>query len=190
MTTQLDYARVTEGPDADGRFLAGFTRPMDISSLTIDIQARGVQMDGPIEQRVGGAGPTDLGMLWIDGYRVTAPKAKPEDTPYVLRAEDDGYGVYLGSTRLASARTQQRPAFYDLTTADGIPYEQIALLHLDSLASTVVQTCAYWGNDDQCTFCGIGLSLDAGRTIVKKTPRCSPRSPSRRATSMEPSTPP
>jgi radical SAM protein (TIGR04043 family) len=170
MTTQLEYAPVTEGPGADGRYLAGSTGPMDISSLTIDIQARGVQMDAPIEQRVGGAGPTDLGMLWIDGYRVTAPKAEPGETPYVLRAEDDGYGVYIGSTRLASARTQQRPRFYDLTTADGVSYEQIALLHLDSLASTVVQTCAYWGNDDQCTFCGIGLSLDAGRTIVKKTP--------------------
>jgi radical SAM protein (TIGR04043 family) len=43
-------------------------------------------------------------------------------------------------------------------------------MHLDSFASTVVQTCSYWGNSDQCGFCGIGLSLDAGRTIVKKTP--------------------
>ena len=55
-------------------------------------------------------------------------------------------------------------------TADGIPYWQIALLHLDSLASTVIQTCAYWGNSDQCTFCGIGVTLANGRTIAKKTP--------------------
>jgi radical SAM protein (TIGR04043 family) len=33
-----------------------------------------------------------------------------------------------------------------------------------------LQTCAYWGNSDQCTFCGIGVSLEAGRTIAKKTP--------------------
>ena len=71
---------------------------------------------------------------------------------------------------MATARTQSRPRYYDLTTADGVPYWKIALLHLDSLASTVLQTCAYWGNDDQCTFCGIGLTLDAGRTIAKKTP--------------------
>ena len=51
-----------------------------------------------------------------------------------------------------------------------MPYWQIALMHLDSLASTVLQTCTYWGNDDQCRFCGIGLSLEAGRTIAKKTP--------------------
>ena len=43
-------------------------------------------------------------------------------------------------------------------------------MHLDSLASTVLQTCAYWGNSDQCQFCGIGLSLAGGRTIAKKTP--------------------
>jgi radical SAM protein (TIGR04043 family) len=34
----------------------------------------------------------------------------------------------------------------------------------------VVQTCAYWGNENQCKFCGIEVSLDSGRTIVKKSP--------------------
>jgi radical SAM protein (TIGR04043 family) len=38
------------------------------------------------------------------------------------------------------------------------------------MASTVLQTCAYWGNADQCGFCGIGVTLAAGRTIAKKTP--------------------
>jgi radical SAM protein (TIGR04043 family) len=111
-------------------------------------------------------------MLWIEGYPVTAPtgNATASTSPYLLKAEDDGYGIYRDDVRVASARAEQRPRFYDLKTADGIPYEKIALLHLDSLASTVVQTCAYWGNDDQCTFCGIGLSLESGRTIVKKTP--------------------
>jgi radical SAM protein (TIGR04043 family) len=72
--------------------------------------------------------------------------------------------------RRAAARPQGRPRFYDLETADGIPYWKLALLHLDSLASTVLQTCAYWGNDDQCTFCGIGVSLESGRTIARKQP--------------------
>jgi radical SAM protein (TIGR04043 family) len=35
----------------------------------------------------------------------------------------------------------------------------------------VIQTCAYWGNSDQCTFCGIGVTLAAGRTIAKKSPK-------------------
>jgi radical SAM protein (TIGR04043 family) len=111
-------------------------------------------------------------MLWVGGIPLTVPtdNATAAGSPYVLKAEDDGYAVYRDGRRLVEASVQQRPRFYDLTTADGIPFWKIALLHLDSFASTVVQTCAYWGNEDQCRFCGIGVSLDAGRTIVKKSP--------------------
>ncbi len=70
-----------------------------------------------------------------------------------------------------------------------MPYWKIALLHLDSLASTVLQTCAYWGNDDQCAFCGIGLSLAAGNTVAKKRPSSWPRWPWRPAISTARSTP-
>ena len=76
-----------------------------------------------------------------------------------------------------------RPRYYDLATADGVPYWKIALLHLDSVASTVNQTCAYWGNADQCAFCGIGVTLANGReTIARKTRRRWPRSRSRPGT--------
>lgn len=172
MTATLDYASVRESIEADGRAIAGEPASWDMSSLIMDVQARGLRVEADMERRSGGAGPTDAGMLWIEGYPVTAPTANAtsSNSPYLLKAEDDGYGIYRDEVRVASARAEQRPRFYDLTTADGIPYEKIALLHLDSLASTVVQTCAYWGNDDQCTFCGIGLSLESGRTIVKKTP--------------------
>ena len=168
----MDYAPVRESIEADGRAIAGEPASWDVSSLIMDVQARGLRVEADMERRSGGAGPTDAGMLWIEGYPVTAPTANAtsSNSPYLLKAEDDGYGIYRDEVRVASARAEQRPRFYDLTTADGIPYEKIALLHLDSLASTVVQTCAYWGNDDQCTFCGIGLSLESGRTIVKKTP--------------------
>jgi radical SAM protein (TIGR04043 family) len=139
--------------------------------LILDLQARGLRLAAPMERRTGGAGPTDCGMLWVEGYPVTAPSDGVATTsPYVLRPEDEGYGIYRDGVRLAGATAERRPKFYDLTTADGIPYWQIALLHLDSVASTVVQHCAYWGNADQCTFCGIGLSLEAGRTTARKTP--------------------
>jgi radical SAM protein (TIGR04043 family) len=110
-------------------------------------------------------------MLWVGGFPITAPTGSAAaSSPYVLKAEDDGYAIFEGEHRRATASTQQRPRFYDLETADGIPYWKIGLLHLDSFASTVVQTCSYWGNEDQCKFCGIGVSLDSGRTIVKKSP--------------------
>lgn len=143
-----------------------------ISELVVDLQARGLRLETRLEGRRGGAGPTDSGMLWVGGFPLTVPvdNDAAADSPYVLRAEDEGYGIYRGADRLADASAQQRPRFYDLSTDDGIPYWKIGLLHLDSFASTVVQTCNYWGNADQCTFCGIGVSLAAGNTIVKKTP--------------------
>ena len=143
-----------------------------LADLVVDLQARGLRVDVPLERRHGGAGPADSGMLWVGGFPITVPtdNAAAAGSPYVLKAEDDGYAIFEGDERLATASPQQRPRFYDLTTADGIPYWKIGLLHLDSFASTVVQTCSYWGNDDQCGFCGIGVSLDSGRTIVKKSP--------------------
>ena len=172
MTTMTDFAPLVEPPEADGRFLAGSPAGWDLSGLIIDIQARGLRVEVDMERRSGGAGPTDSGMLWIEGFPATVPTNNEvaAESPYRLRAEDEGYGIYRGDVRLASARAERRPRFYDLHTADGISYESIALLHLDSFASTVVQTCTYWGNADQCTFCGIGVSLASGRTIVKKTP--------------------
>jgi len=167
-----EFTAVAEPPEADGRILSGSAAGWDLSGLIIDLQARGMRVEVEMERRNGGAGPTDAGMLWIEGFPTTVPTdtGVAAQSPYILRGEDDGYGIYRGDIRLASARAERRPRFYDLKTADGIPYESIALLHLDSFASTVVQTCTYWGNSDQCTFCGIEVSLSSGRTIVKKTP--------------------
>jgi radical SAM protein (TIGR04043 family) len=143
-----------------------------LARLIVELQGHGLRVEVPLESRQGGAGPGDAGMLWVEGVAVTVPTGASyaRTSPYVLRAEDDGWAIYRDAERLASAAPSQRPRYYDLTTADGIPYWQVALLHLDSVASTVLQTCAYWGNSDQCAFCGIGVTLANGRTIAKKTP--------------------
>jgi radical SAM protein (TIGR04043 family) len=164
------------GASSVGSVLESPAEPSDaattLAKLVVDLQARGLRVEAPLERRQGGAGPADSGMLWVGGFPLTVPTDNDAaaGSPYVLRAEDDGYAIFEGTRRLATASAQQRPRFYDLATADGVPYWKIGLLHLDSFASTVVQTCSYWGNDDQCKFCGIGVSLDAGRTIVKKSP--------------------
>lgn len=146
--------------------------PATIGELINDLQTRGLRVRTEIERRQGGAGPTDSGMIWVEGVGVTVPTetVQAKLSPYSMEREDDGYGIYLDGQRLATAAGTPRPKFYDMLTDDGVPYWKIALMHLDSLASTVVQTCSYWGNKDQCGFCGIGLSLESGRTIVKKTP--------------------
>ncbi len=152
-----------EAPPSAGSDAAG------VAALIMDLQALGLRIETELETtRKGGAGPSDSGMLWVEGVPVTVPPSTT--SPYALLAEDDGQGIYRDGLKVASVSGTTRPRFYDLTTANGIPYHQIALLHLDSLASTVVQACNYWGNSDQCGFCGIGLSLAAGRTIARKTP--------------------
>jgi radical SAM protein (TIGR04043 family) len=144
----------------------------DTAELVLRLQAHGLRTDVQTEGRSGGAGPSDVSMIWVDDYAVTLDTnpGRTESSPFELRADGNGFGIYEGGRWVAPARSQRRPRYYDLATADGTPYWKIALLHLDSLASTVLQTCAYWGNDDQCGFCGIGVSLDAGRTTAKKTP--------------------
>ncbi|MGH3187547.1 MAG: MSMEG_0568 family radical SAM protein [Streptosporangiaceae bacterium] len=163
----------SDGPGRSGSAGPGLRADAGLAHLITELQGHGLRVEVPLESRQGGAGPADAGMLWIDGFAATVPTSAEyvRDSPYVLRAEDEGWGVYREDERLASAEPFQRPRYYDLSTADGIPYWQIALLHLDSLASTVIQTCAYWGNADQCAFCGIGVTLANGRTIAKKTPQ-------------------
>jgi len=144
----------------------------ELGRLITELQSKGLRVEQPFETRRGGAGPADAGMIWVEGVAVTVPVGADyvASSPFVLRREDEGWGIYRDQARIATADPLERPRFYDLATADGVPYWKIALLHLDSLASTVLQTCTYWGTTDQCQFCGIELSLQADRTIAVKRP--------------------
>jgi radical SAM protein (TIGR04043 family) len=131
----------------------------------VDLAIKGVRVDAPV-QRSKGAGPSDDGHLVIDGANATLP-LNP-DSPYIVR---DGR-VFNGRIDLGlSVEPVARPKFYDLKTADGVPYQQIALLHgRDVLATTVVQTCIRYVEDQRCRFCTIEESLRAGSTVAAKTP--------------------
>jgi radical SAM protein (TIGR04043 family) len=64
-----------------------------------------------------------------------------------------------------------RPRFYDLHTADGVRYDKIARLHgRNVLATTVVQTCIRYAEDQRCRFCSIEESLRSGATTAVKRP--------------------
>ena len=94
---------------------------------------------------------------------------------HTSRLPPDRRGVSIlqsGEAVVCEISFPPQPRFYGLTTADGIPYWKIALLHSrDTLATTVLQTCVRYGNSaTKCQFCAIGESLKAGRTIAKKTP--------------------
>jgi radical SAM protein (TIGR04043 family) len=141
---------------------------MDIATR-VDLAVRGVRVDAPV-RRHQGAGPSDDGHLVLDGENAALPISA--DSPY----EISGGRVWStsGPTRIdlgLSIETVRRPKFYDLVTADGVPYQKIALLHgRDVLATTVVQTCIRYVEDQRCKFCTIEESLRNGSTIAAKTP--------------------
>ena len=129
-----------------------------------------------VESRRGGAGPSDHKAITIDGITVMVPvhTAPAFESPYTAEAPDaTGRSRLLkDGIALATISFPKRPRFYDLTTADGVPYSKIAVLHSrDVLATTVLQTCIrYQSRTKTCQFCAIGQSLAAGRTIERKTP--------------------
>ena len=144
---------------------------VDVRIMTrAELALHGVALDAPV-RRPDGAGPSDDGHVLVDGANAALP-TNP-DSPYSVR---DGK-VWLGDetgqltdTGL-SLTPVRRPKFYDLTTADGIRYEQIARLHgADVLATTVVQTCIRYAESDRCRFCTIEESLRSGATVAAKTP--------------------
>jgi radical SAM protein (TIGR04043 family) len=130
-----------------------------------DLAVRGVRVDTPV-RRPAGAGPSDDGHVIVDGRNAALP-INPE-SPYLV----DRGKVWLGETDTGLAlEVVRRPRFYDLATADGVPYEQIARLHgRDVLATTVVQTCVRYAEDQRCRFCTIEESLRSGSTVAAKTP--------------------
>jgi radical SAM protein (TIGR04043 family) len=151
---------------------------------------QGVRVAAPVFRR-GGAGPSDDGHLLVDGTAMAIPLV--EDSPWRVAADGrlvldvaaagvgqpSSAGPIRGSAHGAAHDTAGpalvdavvRPSFYDLMTADGVPYHHIARLHgADVLATTVVQTCVRYDEATRCRFCAIEASLAAGATIAVKTP--------------------
>ena len=137
---------------------------MDIATR-VDLAVRGVRVDAPV-RRHKGAGPSDDGHVVLNGENAALPMNP--DSPYQVR---DGR-LFSGRLDLGlTVETVSRPKFYDLVTAEGVPYQKIALLHgKDVLATTVVQTCIRYLEEQRCKFCAIEESLRSGATLAAKTP--------------------
>lgn len=154
---------------------------LDERQLLVELQSLGVHVadERGVERadaarwatRRGGAGPSDALFLWVRGLPLTVPRhaAFVERSPYTIHLTDAGALLYRGEDLVSPVTLPRRPRIYDMQTADGVPYWKIALLHLDSIASTVVQRCIYWGTEEQCGFCGIELTRGE-QTIPVKTP--------------------
>ncbi|WP_375389078.1 MSMEG_0568 family radical SAM protein [uncultured Amnibacterium sp.] len=143
---------------------------MDAVSRRVDVALRGLRVAAPVH-REAGAGPSDDGHVLWNGEQAAVPVKA--DSPYLVSGgrllldTGDAGPIDLG----IDVAPVHRPRFYDLTTGDGTSYEQIARLHGRTvLATTVVQTCIRYDEDQRCRFCAIEASLEAGATIAVKTP--------------------
>jgi radical SAM protein (TIGR04043 family) len=152
---------------------------MPTEQLITELQSFGVRLVDPkagTVSRRGGAGPSDHTPFTIDGATVMVPihNAPAFESPYLVD-KPDAHGnsrISRDGVALGEVSFPLRPRFYELATADGIPYSKIATLHgRDVLATTVLQSCIrYQSRTKTCQFCAIGQSLAAGRTIERKTP--------------------
>ncbi len=138
---------------------------MSIVSTRVDLALRGLRFDAPVSRK-GGAGPSDDGHFLINGEGSAIPTNV--NSPYLVR---DGRLLLDGADIGMTVEPVARPRFYDMTTTDGVSYEKIARLHsANVLATTVVQTCIRYAEDQRCKFCAIEDSLTAGNTIAVKSP--------------------
>ena len=158
------------------RHVTSTTAP-DLRTLAVELQSLGVRTAlarGPRRHPRRRRRPLRR-RLHLDRRRAAdRPGARRLRRALALRAGDErlraGRHALRDGVEVGPVRLHPRPKIYDLETADGVPYWKIALMHLDSLASTVFQRCVYWGTDEQCHFCAIGTSLANGRTVPVKTP--------------------
>lgn len=134
-------------------------------STRVDLALLGFRGRPPVS-RTAGAGPSADGHLVIDGLNAAIPR-NPQ-SPFVF----DGTKVlYDGEDTGLDVEVIDRPRFYDLRTAEGVPYEKLARLHgRNVLATTVVQTCIRYAEDQRCRFCTIEESLRSGSTTAVKRP--------------------
>lgn len=152
---------------------------MNKQHLITELQSHGLKL---VEHsigsagRKGGAGPSDHKAVMVDGTTVMVPifTNTAAQSPYTVRFDQATKQTVLEleGEAIAPISFPHQPKFYSLTTADGIPYWKIALLHSHNvLATTVLQTCMrYSDTTTSCQFCAIGQSLEAGKTIARKTP--------------------
>jgi len=130
-----------------------------------DLAVKGVRVAAPVRRR-SGAGPSDDGHVRLGGIGAALPIVA--ESPYEITG---GKLLFDGVDTGIPVDPVERPRFYDLTTHDGIRYEQLARLHSEHvLATTVVQTCMRYAAETRCRFCAIEASLEAGATTRVKTP--------------------
>ncbi|MHA2302324.1 MAG: radical SAM protein [Candidatus Thorarchaeota archaeon] len=147
----------------------------DILRLKVRLLTEGATLpESENSGRKGGAGPVG-GRYFVlpNGRHCGIPIRRGEiakrfGSALLEPTEDPAKWIYDGQIEINAVA---RPKFLNGVTADGIPYQQIALLHCHStLATTAYQGCKYWECGTQCKFCTIPTSHLRGDTVLDKSP--------------------
>lgn len=150
--------------------------------LITELQTHGLRLTSADQRHVsrrGGAGPSDHQAVTVNDTTIMVPIYSESTWTSPFSMESTGNGdqiIYEKDDNLiplTDVSFASEPNFYQLKTAEGIPYSHLATLHSkDVLATTILQTCIrYESRKKACKFCSIGQSLRAGRTIAHKTPQ-------------------
>jgi radical SAM protein (TIGR04043 family) len=135
------------------------------TSTRVELALLGIRGRPPVT-RTAGAGPSDDGHFVIDGLNAAIPRNP--NSPFIF---DGSRVLFDGAETGLDVEVVERPKFYELCTAEGVAYEKIAKLHgRNVLATTVVQTCIRYAEDQRCRFCSIEESLRSGATTAVKRP--------------------
>jgi len=143
------------------------------AEIITELQSLGLRVESSLGGRRGGAGPAEGHTLVVQGRVFNAPSASPfvAGSPWSLDQSGGQPLLRREGRAVCPVELVGPPRFYGQATPQGVPLKQIALLHgRDCLASTVLQSCAFWEGPMRCSFCGIGLSLETGQTLAQKTP--------------------
>ena len=151
---------------------------MEKQRLITELQSKGLKLIDPsmgAAGRRGGAGPSDHKAVTVDGTTVMVPiyTGSASESPFTVQTGSSTPLLEKDDESIGTLEFPQQPQFYKLKTEDGIPYSKIALLHShDVLATTVQQTCMRYRDEaTACQFCAIEKSLNADRTIARKSPQ-------------------
>jgi radical SAM protein (TIGR04043 family)/putative N-acetyltransferase (TIGR04045 family) len=142
-------------------------------TIVTELQSLGLRLGVSLLKRKGGAGPAEGGTIVVAGRAISVPTGSHYvvRSPFELRNIDGVFWIFKNAAPLIPVEIASPPRFYGQRTADGVPYEKIALLHgRDCLATTIRQNCDNWRLGRPCRFCAIKVSLGAGATLPVKTP--------------------
>ena len=107
---------------------------MNKQKLMTELQSQGLQIvevGAGVSGRKGGAGPSDHKAVTIDGTTIMVPiyTETAAISPYTATLDPKSNQATIGieGRAIAPIEFPKTPEFYNLATADGIPYWKIAL---------------------------------------------------------------